>query len=146
MPVPGRVPAVGPKSGALIPPVPVPPVPVPSGDAVPSGEHEPVRPSWRCTVDGFRWPCPQSRVVLREVFGGDWTALQRRLLLVVAVAECELPGVTNADLYRRFVAWAMSPEEVCRVCGSSRHAVVSGVPPRLVPCDRLRHVVTGERA
>jgi hypothetical protein len=92
-------------------------------------------------VDGFPWPCPTARRALVEVFAADRVGLQRHMLQLVTVAEGEIGGRTPAELYHRFVAWALGPGERCRVCSSSRHAAIAGVPPRLVPCNKVHFPV-----
>jgi ribosomal protein S14 len=59
---------------------------------------------------------------------------------LLAVAQRELEGTDLAALYRRFLTWTLEPDRRCAICGSRRHAVLPGVPPRLVPCNALRGV------
>jgi hypothetical protein len=112
-------------------------------DHSPDG-HRALRPLWRCAVDGAPWPCSDARRALRTAFGSDSVGLQRHLVLLLMVAERELSGVALAELYRRFVAWALTAGEQCRVCGSPRHAVLPGLPPRVVPCDKVRRLMRGD--
>ncbi|WP_327007954.1 hypothetical protein OHA72_12160 [Dactylosporangium sp. NBC_01737] len=45
------------------------------------------------------------------------------------------------DGVARFIAWTLEPDQRCAICDSRRHAVMPGVPPRLIPCDGLREVI-----
>ena len=100
--------------------------------------HRPTRPGWICDRDGLAWPCPDARRALRMAFGEDHTGLQHCLAALLLRGECELASVPRVELYRRFVGWALAPGEKCRVCDSPKHAVLPGVPPRIVPCGKLR--------
>lgn len=94
-------------------------------------------------VDGCAWPCLEARVALRVSAGEDIIGLRQHLAWLAIVAERELPGVVAADLYARFVGWTLGAGERCPVCGSVRHSVMAGVPPRVVPCGGLRLAVSG---
>jgi hypothetical protein len=107
--------------------------------------HRPVRPGWLCEVDGFEWPCAAAkRWLLGEVVDPeDTTDLQYGLVSLMVMAEGELADVTVAELYHRFVAWAMARYEVCRVCESRGHSVLPVLPPRIVPCRKVHAVMAG---
>ncbi|MDG4765539.1 flavin reductase [Solwaraspora sp. WMMD406] len=65
--------------------------------------HLPVRPSWicaRCTLD---WPCPSARRQL--VAEHDPVALGTYAAQRMAQAAHDLPGISPADLFDRFLSW-----------------------------------------
>ncbi len=103
--------------------------------------HRVVRPWWTCAIDGLPWPCVEARQLLREMFVDDRSVLQRHMAQLMAVAENEIGFLDRATLYKRFVAWTLSNGQRCTVCGSLRHAVIAGLPPRLVPCNDVRGLV-----
>jgi len=63
------------------------------------------------------------------------------MVKLMAIAQRELGDTDLATLYRRFLAWTLELDQRCAICGSRRHAVLHGVPPRLIPCDGLRAAV-----
>jgi hypothetical protein len=71
---------------------------------------------------------------------GDSPALVALLGTLMARAADELGVADPTDLYGRVLAWTADADEACRVCGRARHAAVAGLPPRLVPCDKLRDI------
>lgn len=97
--------------------------------------HRAVRPSWTCTVDGLPWPCTEAQQSLSST---DPAVLRQTMAKLMAIAQRELDNTDLATLYRRFLAWTLESEQLCAICGSRRHAVLPGVPPRLIPCDGLR--------
>ena len=109
---------------------------------VADNEHRAARPSWRCLTDGGEWPCAEARARLAAAFG-DRDELSRQMARLQATAADDLTLANPASLHRRFVKWTRDHDESCRACGSHMHAVVPGIPPRLVPCDDLRdHIRT----
>jgi hypothetical protein len=44
-------------------------------------------------------------------------------------------------LYRRFVAWTLPEDGVCRLCSGRGHDVIAGMSPRLVPCKKIVEVI-----
>jgi hypothetical protein len=108
--------------------------------------HRVVRPLWMCAVDGFPWPCLEARQLLRELCVDDPSVMQRHMAQLMAVAEHEIGVLDRMTLYRRFVAWTLDDGQRCVVCGSLRHAVIPGVPPRLVPCNEVQQRLTDEAA
>jgi hypothetical protein len=105
----------------------------------PVSEHRVQRPSWRCVVDGTAWPCEPARRQLTEAYG-DRSALAALLATLMARAADDLGVADPTDLYGRFLAWTTNADEACRACGRIRHAAVAGLPPRLIPCDKLREI------
>ena len=105
-----------------------------------NGEHRVQRPEWTCAADGLPWPCEAARKLLTGAFD-DPAALVLSLAGLMAQAADELGVEDPASLYRRFLGWTMAPGEVCRVCGSRRHALVAGVLRRLLPCRELPEVL-----
>jgi hypothetical protein len=103
-------------------------------------EHQVSRPSWLCGTDGEAWPCESARKLLSEAYRGEPDRLVRYLAHFMAQAATDLGVPGPALLYRRFMGWTLGPGEVCRVCGRSSHTVVTGLPPRLLPCDGIRAV------
>lgn len=110
-----------------------------------STAHRVIRPLWMCAVDGQAWPCAPARTMILDLCGGRGTATQRHMAQLMAQTEAEIGVLDTGALYRRFVAWALAPGERCRVCESTQHAVIPGIPPRLVPCRDL-HAVLAERS
>jgi hypothetical protein len=99
--------------------------------------HRVERSAWRCAVDGAHWPCQPAKQQLIEAYR-DRAVLAALLGKLMARAADELGVADPTDLYRRFLAWTTDVGEPCRICGKANHTVVVGLPPRLVPCDRLR--------
>jgi transcriptional regulator with XRE-family HTH domain len=107
-----------------------------------SAAHRVLRPSWTCASDGLPWPCSEAQQALSV---NDLAALQRTMAKLMAIAGSELPDRRPDALYRRFLAWTFEPGQRCTVCGSRRHAVIPGVPPRLIPCNGNASDRRGER-
>jgi hypothetical protein len=113
--------------------------PIAAPPAWPRVEGDPVmlhniqRPQWTCTVDGRDWPCSVAKRLLGDSHP-DVEQLSRHMLRLQAQAETELELGPPA-LYRRFVAWTLPEDAVCRVCGTSGHDVLAGIPPHLIPCN-----------
>lgn len=104
--------------------------------------HAPLRPSWTCAMDGAEWPCADARRAILDAHGGGGsTAAQRQMLALLAAAIAETGQRDTTVMYRRFVGWALVPGERCHVCQGLRHAVVPGVPPRLVPCNEMHSLL-----
>ncbi|WJK38744.1 flavin reductase [Solwaraspora sp. WMMA2056] len=67
-------------------------------------DHVAVRPSWRCRVCGQPWPCDPAKAQLIAAYD--------RIGLCMYVAERsveaahDLPGLSPAVAYVRFLAWA----------------------------------------
>jgi hypothetical protein len=66
-------------------------------------EHVADRPSWMCRECGMAWPCVEARADLRR-----WR--QRTVLCVYLAVQLrealrELPDVSAAALYDRFLGW-----------------------------------------
>ncbi|GAA0734280.1 hypothetical protein Drose_35105 [Dactylosporangium roseum] len=102
--------------------------------------HRVVRPSWTCAVDELPWPCTEAQRSLRT---NDPAMLRQTMANLMAIAQQELDDTDPTTLYRRFLAWTLEPDQRCAICGSRRHAVIPGVPPRLIPCDGLRTALAG---
>ncbi len=72
-------------------------------------EHMPQRPSWRCAVCGFDWPCATAKVALAELYPNDKTALMIYLTLRYweAIDDSSGPGGIKlvTHLRERFVGW-----------------------------------------
>ena len=92
--------------------------------------HQPDRPSWDCRACDKPWPCDPAREQLTQTYG-------RKTLSIFAVdrlseAARDIPTMTPAELYERFLAWTRpavdrrgpSPETVQR-------PAATGVRPRL---------------
>lgn len=107
--------------------------------------HVPARPSWTCVVDGAEWPCHDARQTVLAMHGGQAEPAQRQMLRLMALAMDEMGEHDTPAMYRRFVSWALARGERCRVCQSSRHAVIVGMSPRLVPCNEM-HALLAEYA
>lgn len=107
-----------------------------------SAAHRVLRPSWTCASDGLPWPCSEARQALSV---NDLAALRQTMAKLMAIAGSELPDRRPEALYRRFLAWTLEPGQRCTVCGSRRHAVIPGVPPRLIPCNGNAGGRRGER-
>jgi hypothetical protein len=102
-------------------------------------KHRVEQPTWRCVVDGADWPCEPAKRQLTDAYR-DSPALAALLGTLMARAADELGVSDPTDLYGRFLAWTTDPDDACRACGRARHAAVAGLPPRLVPCDKLRDI------
>lgn len=86
-------------------------------------------------MDGDPWPCADARRTFPCGIA-DRELLVRHLLDIATRAAGDL-RVAPAGLYHRFVAWALPGGTSCRVCGTHRHDVLPGLPPRLFPCFDL---------
>lgn len=71
------------------------------------GEHLPRRPQWQCLMceAGTPWPCHPARVRLAEAYGPDRIGLSTYVGGLLFIVALELPDVTPAEMYERFVAW-----------------------------------------
>lgn len=96
---------------------------------------------WTCAIDGAQWPCTPARLALTAAYGRGSAELAAHLAALMAIAEQELVTLDRAGLYRRFLAWTRADGELCRVCGRRGHAVLPGLPPRLVPCEEVRELM-----
>ena len=112
----------------------------PSVAGLADSEHRAIRPIWTCAADGQPWPCAATRKLLADAVT-DRDALARHLAALQAVAADDLGVAGPSSLYRRFVAWTLGCDEVCRVCGRGGHTAIAGIPRRLVPCDGLPTVI-----
>ncbi|MFC6023157.1 hypothetical protein ACFP2T_44285 [Plantactinospora solaniradicis] len=69
-------------------------------------DHSPVRPEWNCSCGDRRWPCPRARELLLlttdrlslAMYAADW----------MTDAARDLPDVTPAELFERFMRWTRS--------------------------------------
>lgn len=69
---------------------------------------------------------------------GVTSAALLTLITGIVLATARNLGLpSEATLYHRFVGWTLGRDRTCRVCGSRRHDVLPGLPPRLFPCDKL---------
>lgn len=96
--------------------------------------HRAKRPQWICAADGQAWPCEVARVALTEAYP-EPAVLVAHLEHLMATAALDLQTGDPRRLYRRFVAWALNRNQICRACGKSGHDALPGLPPRLLPCD-----------
>ncbi|MFY1699353.1 hypothetical protein [Solwaraspora sp. WMMA2101] len=71
------------------------------------GGHVAVRPSWSCAGCGEAWPCAVARVELAGVFGP--VALATYAVERMTEAAFDLPDVTAAELFDRFLVWTWRP-------------------------------------
>ncbi|MFY1637751.1 hypothetical protein ACN27F_31520 [Solwaraspora sp. WMMB335] len=69
--------------------------------------HLPVRPSWACTICGAPWPCPPARHRLTADL--DQVALGVYAAELMAQAAHDLPDISAADLFDRFLSWTRDP-------------------------------------
>jgi hypothetical protein len=56
-------------------------------------------------------------------------------------AAADLGLSSPAMLYHRFVTWTLERDHTCRACGKRDHDALPGLPPRFVPCGKLRQTV-----
>lgn len=108
--------------------------------------HRPCRPAWICAVDAAAWPCPTAREALIDAHRIDPDALSSHLSALLRQAASDLRPADPAHLYPRFIAWALSSDRACRLCGRSRHDAIPGVPPRLLPCEVANRLGTCEES
>ncbi len=66
-------------------------------------QHTAERPQWTCRVCGLAWPCEPARQELRSSMRGPSLALFATAQLDAAVRD--LPELSPAELWERFVAW-----------------------------------------
>ena len=71
------------------------------------GGHMAVRPSWSCAGCGGAWPCLVARVELAGLFGP--VALATYMVERMTEAAIDLPDVTAAELFDRFLVWTWRP-------------------------------------
>ncbi|MFV2009738.1 MULTISPECIES: hypothetical protein [unclassified Micromonospora] len=79
----------------------------PAADSGGGGGHVAVRPSWSCAGCGELWPCLVARVELAGVFGP--VALATYAVERMTEAAFDLPDVTAAELFDRFLVWTWRP-------------------------------------
>ncbi|MFV2009913.1 MULTISPECIES: hypothetical protein [unclassified Micromonospora] len=79
----------------------------PVADSGGGGGHVAVRPSWSCAGCGELWPCLVARVELAGVFGP--VALATYMVERMTEAAFDLPDVTAAELFDRFLVWTWRP-------------------------------------
>ncbi|MFV2024331.1 hypothetical protein ACFHWV_06830 [Micromonospora sp. LOL_028] len=79
----------------------------PAADCGGGGGHVAVRPSWSCAGCGEAWPCLVARVELAAVFGP--VALATYAVERMTEAAFDLPDVTAAELFDRFLVWTWRP-------------------------------------
>ncbi|WDZ83046.1 hypothetical protein [Micromonospora cathayae] len=72
-----------------------------------SRAHLPIRPVWRCRIDGAPWPCQPARSRLLRLHADDRLALLMYLGGLMQQAARELPA--DVDLTDRFLTWARRP-------------------------------------
>lgn len=65
--------------------------------------HLPVRPSWHCAGCGADWPCAAARRQLTAEH--DPVSLGIHVAELMGRAARDLPGISAADLFDRFLAW-----------------------------------------
>lgn len=100
-------------------------------------EHQPYRPGWSCRTCRLQWPCEPARMTFREAYRHDPDGLTAHLLRLTGPAARDLGLPSEATLYHRFVGWTLHRDRTCRICGSRRHDVLPGLPPRLFPCSKV---------
>lgn len=71
-----------------------------------AAEHVAARPSWRCRVCRALWPCETAKRQLIAAY--DRIGLCMHMAERSAEAALDLPGLTPAVAYVRFLAWARS--------------------------------------
>jgi hypothetical protein len=98
-------------------------------------EHLPERPKWRCLDCGVDWPCEPVRPLLLGAYLKDIDDIRRHMTWLMPMAVEELGVRDPGKLFRRFLGWTLEKSTACRVCGKAGHDFISGVPPRLIPCD-----------
>ncbi|MDG4765917.1 hypothetical protein O7632_17690 [Solwaraspora sp. WMMD406] len=74
------------------------------GDVGGRVEHVARRPSWCCRACGEPWPCPPAKDQLVADF--DRIGLCLYAALQLADAAADLPELTPAQLFPRFLTWA----------------------------------------
>ncbi|WJK40478.1 hypothetical protein O7608_29485 [Solwaraspora sp. WMMA2056] len=79
----------------------------PAADSGGGGGHVAVRPLWSCAGCGELWPCLVARVELSGVFGP--VALATYAVERMTEAAFDLPDVTAAELFDRFLVWTRRP-------------------------------------
>ncbi|MFV2018823.1 hypothetical protein [Micromonospora sp. LOL_023] len=75
--------------------------------AIGGGGHVARRPSWSCACCGDVWPCAVARVELASVFGP--VELATYAVERMTEAALDLPDVTAAELFDRFLVWTWRP-------------------------------------
>ncbi|MFV2085737.1 flavin reductase [Micromonospora sp. LOL_021] len=70
--------------------------------------HVAARPSWRCRACRRPWPCEPARAELLASF--DRIGRCMYVAQLAAEAARDLPGLTPAQTYARFIAWARRRE------------------------------------
>jgi hypothetical protein len=83
--------------------------------------------------------------MLAGAYGGGSLTLARHLADLMSLAVADLAVADPTKLYRRFLKWTLNKGVCCGACGKPGHAVIPGVPPRLVPCKGLRAVMAVDR-
>jgi hypothetical protein len=78
-------------------------------------EHVAARPSWRCRVCRAPWPCEAAKQQLIAAY--DRIGLCMHMAERSAEAAWELPGLTPAMAYGRFLSWARSATTYHRCSG-----------------------------
>ncbi|GIJ48821.1 hypothetical protein Val02_57070 [Virgisporangium aliadipatigenens] len=86
------------------------------------------------------WPCRPARAALLNGYP-DREQLAADLTRLTGVAAADLGVQPPPTLYRLFVGWALDPDRACRICGKPGHDATPGLPPRLIPCDKMRDVM-----
>ncbi|MDG4767725.1 hypothetical protein O7632_27055 [Solwaraspora sp. WMMD406] len=79
----------------------------PAADGGGGGGHVAVRPSWSCAGCGGLWPCPVARSELAAVLGP--AGLATYAVERMTEAAFDLPDVTAAELFDRFLVWTWRP-------------------------------------
>jgi hypothetical protein len=79
----------------------------PAADSGGGGGHVAVRPSWSCAGCRRAWPCAVARAELADVFGP--VALATYAVERMTEAALDLPDVTAAELFDRFLVWTWRP-------------------------------------
>jgi hypothetical protein len=69
-----------------------------------SRRHILVRPEWVCGWCAEPWPCPWARAFMLEDFP-DLTRVSEHMSTLMQDAARELPGITAAELWERFLGW-----------------------------------------
>ncbi|MEO3746674.1 hypothetical protein [Plantactinospora sp. B5E13] len=66
-------------------------------------DHSPVRPTWHCSCGDRRWPCPRARELL--LLTVDRISLAMYAANWMTDAARDLPELTPAELFQRFLQW-----------------------------------------